>query len=137
MANRMFDMVSFQMEKNVVRLYAKVTIGATGAPTLLVNSSKGVLSITRVSAGKYTVVFGTNSRSLDTYAHLLNASVLFDTSAISGVAPAAATAYLTADAVQTTASLTFQCDNLSGTATDPANGEILRIAVELGNSTAY
>lgn len=55
MSNRRFNQFRLQLEKKVVDLYAKVTIGATGAPTLVTAYSKGIASIARNSAGNYTV----------------------------------------------------------------------------------
>lgn len=139
MANRFWVNQSFQLEKNVVRLYAQVTFGASGAPTLVTANSKGIVSITRNSTGKYTVVFGTSTASLDFYNRLLMADVNFDATGNSGTAPAAPLVYLTGNSVATsgTCSLQFQCTNSSGTATDPASGEKCFIEVTLSNSGAY
>ncbi len=137
MANRYFTSVLQSMEKLPVLLFAKVTFGSSGAPTLVAINSKGILSITRNSTGKYTFVFGTNSASLDTYYKLLNARVIFDTSG-PAAAPAAPGMYITSNAVATagTASLQVQL-NLAGTAADPASGEIGYFEFILSNSSAY
>ena len=90
MANRSFVLPSFQLEKQVVRLYARVTFGASGAPTLVANRCKGIVSVTRNSTGVYTFVFGTNAAnttaqaSLDFYYRLLSVTVLYDETANSG-----------------------------------------------------
>lgn len=138
MANRNWVLPSFQLEKQVVRLYARVTFGATGAPTLDTKNSKGVLSITRNSAGKYTLVFGTNSASLDYYYKLLGVKVEWDATGNSGTVPAAPLVYLTGNSVATasTCSLQLQCDNVSQVATDPASGEACLIEITLSNSGA-
>lgn len=138
MANRMFTNQALTLEKEVVKLFARATIGASGAPTLVTSQSKGITSITRNSAGNYTLVLGTSAASLDTYVKLLGVSVTNDTSGASGAAAAAPLIALTANATATagTASLTLQMRNTSGTATDPASGEALLIEITLGNSTA-
>lgn len=45
MANRNFTPVNFALEKNVIHLFANVTFGATGVPTLDTNNSKGVCAV--------------------------------------------------------------------------------------------
>lgn len=52
MANRTFH-TSQALEKEVKSLFAKVTIGALGAPTLVNPGSLGIASVSRVSAGLY------------------------------------------------------------------------------------
>jgi hypothetical protein len=136
MANRYFTNQQFALEKSVVSLFARVTFGATGAPTLVVSQSKGISSITRVSAGKYTIVLGAGV-SLDTYPKLLMARHVFDESGNGGTAPAAPSMFVAANATATAnvASLTVTF-NTAGTATDPASGEAVLLELTLGNSTA-
>lgn len=55
MANRRWEQFQLSLEKAVVNLYGSVAIGATGAPTLSATKSKGIASIARNSAGKYTI----------------------------------------------------------------------------------
>jgi hypothetical protein len=43
------------LEQGIVELYSQVAIGAAGAPTINVSRSKGIASITRNSAGNYTI----------------------------------------------------------------------------------
>lgn len=139
MANRFWVNQSFQLEKSVVRLYAQVTFGGTGAPTLVTANSKGVVSVTRNSAGKYTVVLGTNAANLDQYPRLLMVDVNFDATGNGGSAPASPLTYLTGNAVNTAGSCSFQfqCTNSAGTATDPASGEKCFVEITLSNSGAY
>lgn len=138
MANRSFLLNSFQLEKQVVRLYAQVTFGSSGAPTLVTANSKGVLSVTRNSAGVYTFVFGTKAASLDFYYKLLEVNVMFDATKNSGTAPAAPLVYLSGNSVATaaTCSLQLTCTNTSQTATDPASTEQAFFEFVLSNSGA-
>lgn len=138
MANRYFTAVLQSMEKLPVLLFAKVTFGSSGAATLSAINSKGILSITQDATGKYTFVFGTNSKSLDTYYKLLDASVIFDTSG-PAAAPAAPSMYITSNAIATagSASLQVQLDDLAGVAANPASGEIGYFKFIFGNSSAY
>jgi hypothetical protein len=71
MADRSFHRHLGSLEIDVVTLYANVSIGATGAPTLNTSpGSKGITSVTRNSAGDYTFQFD------DKYQKLLWADVI-------------------------------------------------------------
>lgn len=104
-------------------LYAKVSIGASGAPTLVANTGMGITSITRSSAGKYVLTLS------HAYAALLNIKQIINSGSS---APAAPGMYVVTDAVSsaTAPAVTVQF-NAAGTATDPASGEILYIEIEL------
>jgi hypothetical protein len=130
MANRMFSERRLSLEKEVVDLFAKVTIGATGDPTLVTASSKGVASITRTSAGLYVLTLS------DKYRALLFFNCIPEVS--SGIAASPALA-LAAETVATDKTITFQFTDLDGTpsAVDPAEGEVLRLQITLSNSSAY
>lgn len=138
MANRAYVLPSFQLEKQVVRLYAQVTFGSSGAPTLVAANSKGIVSVTRNSAGKYTFVFGTKTASLDMYYKMLQLNVLWDATKNSGTAPAAPLVYLTGNSVATAATCSLQIlfTNTSQTATDPASTEQAFFEFVLSNSGA-
>lgn len=138
MANRYTTQFQGALEKKVVGLFARVTIGATGAPTLDTANSKGIVSVTRSSAGKYVFVFGTKAGMLDTYFKFLSLDMTYDTSGIAGVAPAAPTSVISANsvAVSGTCSLTVSLFNSAGTATDPANGEVLLVGFTFKDSSS-
>mgnify|MGYP003332681191 CR=1 FL=1 len=144
MANRFFNQFSKTLEKEVCAIYAKVGIGSSGACTLDTTLSKGIVSVTRNSTGKYTFVFGTSAAALDVYNKLLHASVSYDATGASGAAPAAPVMNVVANSIATagTASIQVQfwgATNSSTTtlvATDPGNGEILRFRFILRNSNA-
>lgn len=138
MANRYLTQYQLTLEKKVTTVFAHVTFGASGAPTLDAPNSKGVVSVTRSSAGKYVIVFGTKAGMLDTYVKLLGVDPTFDTSGAAGAAPAAPTLAVVANSVSVagTCSLTVQFFNSAGTATDPASGEGVYIAFTFKDSTA-
>jgi hypothetical protein len=74
-----------------VDVFAKVAFGAAGAPTLDAAASRGVISVTRNAAGKFTFLFGSKvnkANQLDQYVRLAAASAVFDTAGAAG-APAA------------------------------------------------
>lgn len=125
-----------QQEKRVIDVYAKVAIGATGAPTLSAVNSKGVLSITRNGVGLYTFVFGTNAAlPKDTYVKFLHLGVVFNSGSS---APAAPIFNIAADSVSTAnvCSLQVQFRDAANAAADPANGEIMYADFCMGDSTA-
>lgn len=137
MANRNFTQFSFTMERQVVSLYAHVTFGASGAPTLDTANSKGVVSVARNSAGKFTFVFGTQTGMLDVYNKLLCVKHVFDASGNSGTAPAAPGMFMLANNVATFGTCSIQLEfNAAGTSTDPASGEGVYIEFVMKNSTA-
>ncbi len=146
MANRYYNNQAFTLSPGVVKLFARVTFGGTGAPTLVQGTSflsKGVVSVTRDSQGLFTFVFGTKAGMLDVYNKLLNVSILFDaiaTASSAGDSPTAPFYYLTANAVATPASCSLQigfCATAnSGTPIDPADGEAIYVEFTFKNSTA-
>ncbi len=129
MANRDFTKNHRSMEKEVVDLFARVTFGAAGAPTLDAAKSKGVKSVSRTSAGLFVITLQ------DSYQRLFSYSLVFK----NATPPAAPFHLLITDASATNAAPAitvkfFAVDN--ATATDPASGEEVRIVFRLSNSTA-
>lgn len=108
-------------------LFAKVSIGASGAPTLVKNTGMGISSITRSSAGKYVI----------TLSHAYYALLGVRSTINSGTsAPAAPSVYVSADAVTSkTAPAVTVVYNAAGTPTDPASGEVLMIEIALQKSS--
>lgn len=116
----------YSLENAVVDLYLRVSIGASGAPTLVSGQNKGVLSIVRNSAGNYTITL------TDSYRRLLNAEQKFIVA--TGV-PAAPSMNIVSDNVATLATPTVVIQTVTGsTPTDPANGEIMLLQLSLKNS---
>jgi hypothetical protein len=137
MANRYNQQFQLTQEKRVTAVFAKVTFGASGAPTLSASNSKGVLSVTRNSAGTYTFVFGSGSGvsiQKDSYVKLLAINNIMNSGAS---APAAPAMYIKADNTASTSSASIQIVmNSAGTATDPAAGEIGYFEFIFGDSSA-
>lgn len=137
MANRWRNQFVSSLEKIVVNLFAEVTFGASGAPTIVSANTKGIISVTRNSAGIYTFVFGSAPNSinvLDTYVKLLDCKVVYNSGAS---APASPGLYIKANNVSTAGTCSLQVVlNSAGTATDPASGEIGYFKFVLGDSTA-
>ncbi len=135
MANRRYrSQFRFSMHKDPVDIFARVTFGASGAPTLDTANSPGIVSVTRNSAGNFTFVFGTNTQlALDTYNYLLAADVTY----VNATAPAAPVNYVSSSSINVvgTASITVQFASSTGTATDPASGEQVLFDFILRNSS--
>lgn len=122
--NRLLQQFRYSFERNVVEYFATVSIGATGAPTLTIG--KGISSITRNSAGNYTILLQDSSPTLlDVTMTNFGAS-----------AAAAPLMRVVSEQVSTAASpsLVIETCNTSGTATDPASGEKLYIRIAVRNA---
>lgn len=125
--NRRYNQFRLSLEKSIVDLYAQVTIGATGAPTLVAASSKGIASISRSSAGDYVLTLS------DKYVGLLDFSVI--TQNATGIS-ASADVGIKAQSVASAKTIEFVCST-GGVATDPASGDRLFIKISLKASTAF
>ncbi len=125
--NRYLNQFRLSFEKNIVEYFLKVSIGSTGAPTIV--EAKGVTSVTRNSAGKYTILLADPSAQLKDVC----------SQSISGTSPQAAPlCTVVSEAVATAAAPTvvlqyYAADN--STATDPASGEVLLIRIAVRNSS--
>lgn len=128
MANRRMYQFAGNNVAGVSRIFAKVAVGASGAPTLTTSGVSGnnsyITSITRNSAGDYTIALA------DAWNALLDIVVRFQSA--TGI-PAAPAVGIKTNAV-TTKSLGFVCST-GGVATDPANGETMFIHITLKNSS--
>lgn len=105
-------------------LFGKVTIGAAGAPTLVAINSLGIASVSRVSAGLYSIVLGQK------YQRLLMVNAVF----VAGGANAPIFS-IALDNVASTGILRVQFRNDAGAATDPGNGEVLLLDIIVKNSS--
>lgn len=125
MADRNFARDAGALEKGLVKLFAHVAFGATGAPTLV--RAKGIATVSRDSAGKFVLTLE------DRYQRLLGAHGMFV-----GTSPAAAVVSLVSDdSAALSPTLTFQTSAAdSGAATDPGSGEELLLELSFSNSAA-
>jgi hypothetical protein len=130
MANRSFQQFSLGLEKLPVTLFAKVAIGATGAPTLSVANSKGIASIARNGVGKYTITLQ------DAYVKLLGVDNIVQNAA--GIPAAPTLGILSAGTnVSTVGGGTIVIQFSSGgSATELTTGDTVYLQLQMGNSTA-
>lgn len=128
MANQYFNQFHYSPIPMLTSIFAKVSIGATGAPTLVTAGglSKGVASISRNGAGDYTVTL------TDSYPYLVGVRAIFKASA----APAAPDVSVKAEAVASSKTVRILC-SAAGVATDPGNGETMYLEIILKNSSAF
>lgn len=129
MANRAFQQFQGTLETGVVKLFAKVTFGAAGAPTLV--RGKGIGLVQRNGVGEFGFLFGSMKKP-DNYQTLLACNATFLGTAV-GVAPVAQVKE--DDTAGATATVMFL--STAGAKTDPASGETVLIEFTLSNSSAY
>jgi hypothetical protein len=129
MSNRLMVRNYQTLEKGPVGIFARFTVGATGAPTLVAKNSKGVASITRTGVGAYTLNLGT-AATADTYQICLamNYISVYAT-------PASINGYVVQDN-SASGNIKVQFVSAAGTAVELANGEDIRIEFVFSNSTA-
>lgn len=120
MANRNFNRLQ-ALEKEIKHLHVKVSIGASGAPTL--SRKLGVTSIARNSAGLYTLTLD------DKYNDLISLDIQ------QLVASAEDLKFqLVAQDVSSAKTIQFRCIAIA-TETDPSSGSVLYINIALKNSS--
>lgn len=126
MANRRLNQFRLSYEPQVVEIYAVIDIGATGEPTI--SRAKGVTSITRNSAGNYTLLLN------DAFNGVLHVGVsqLLESGALDAPICKIESADLSS-AAQTVVLQFYAIDN--STATDPDDGAQLMIHIAARNSS--
>lgn len=122
MANRNFNRKQ-ALDKEIKEIYAKVTIGSSGAPTLVAASSMGVASISRTSAGLYVLTLQ------DKYMSLRHFNCSIATPDAEDIV-----SNLVSESVASAKTVTFRC-TAEGVAADPASGDSFLIALQLKNSS--
>jgi hypothetical protein len=129
MANRSFHKPLGALEIDVATLYGTVTFGATGAVSA--STGKGITSVTRNSAGKYTVLLA------DTYNALLWADgIILDTVNSDPVTVGVVPRLYSQAVNNATPTVVFQFYDVSGgEVADPASGAVLYYKIEMRNSS--
>lgn len=122
MANRTFNDAQ-ALEKEIKTLFAKISIGATGAPTLVKPGSLGIASVARSAQGDYLITLE------DKYPALMGVQgILLDSSAED------ITFQVKAEDVDGTGTISV-FTNTAGTATDPSNGSVILLTFHLKNTS--
>lgn len=130
MANSNFryrSQFNFSWSAKPVTLRAVISIGASGAPSIVANTSMGIASVVRNSTGDYTIALSHAYGSLMSVKHIFNSGAS---------APAAPGMYIKANSVSSATAPSIEVvTNAAGTAADPASGEILYVEIELNESS--
>lgn len=113
------------LEKEVKDLYVKISIAGSGAPTLVSGSSYGAESITRNSAGDYTLKLQDQYNSLKYFEGIVLSSSAQDL-----------TIQLKSETVNATTRAVNFFTNTGATPTDPASGKVLVLKIEVKNTSA-
>jgi hypothetical protein len=124
MANRDFNRRQ-SLEREVKDLYVKVAIGAAGAPSLVSGASYGAASVSRNSAGDYTLVLQ------DRYVALKHMEATLQSSTAEDIM-----VQLKSEAINSAAKSISFFTLAGATPTDPSNGAQLLIKLELKNTSA-
>jgi len=130
MADHSFQPGPKGLEVAPIVLWGSFDVGATGAVSN--TAGKGITSVTRNSAGNYTVLLDA------AYTKLLHANMCILNSTLSDPTSVGIFSTLYSEAVATVAApaVTFQFVALDdGAAADPASGAKVYFRVELGNSS--
>ena len=125
MANSRLFQFRYSYERDLVDVYAKVSFGAAGAPTL--QAGKGILSVSRISAGRFQI------NLKDNFNKLMFAQDTFQVAA----GPAAPIMYIAADnsSLANSPNIIVQFSTSGGVATDPASGEVVYLEITLRNAS--
>ena len=135
MANRSFQRLQ-ALDKQIKVIHGQFAVGASGAPTLSASKSVGVKSITRNSAGDYSLVLGAVGGDSDLYSHFFGA--YFDiqkSTAIGSTAGGASFQLKGAPTVSTNGTVNFIALNSSGAAAEIGNGETVHFMIVVKNSS--
>lgn len=104
-------------------MFLKAAIGASGAVTISSDDSRGVASISRVSAGRYLITLQ------DKYSRLMDVSI----SQLGTATPAAPISALISETVASTKTLSIQFLDAAGAVADPDSGQSVRVHIVLSN----
>lgn len=126
MADRTFSEFRYSLERKVVDLYLKVTIGASGAATL--TRGKGFASVAKAATGVYTITLS------DKYKALLSADLAWIKAT---TVPVGAFWSIDAEAVSSTKVVTLNFwDADTPAAQEPTSGDVFLLHLALCNSAA-
>lgn len=123
MANSTLFQFRYSYERDLTDIVLKCSIGASGAPTMI--NRKGITSITRNSAGLYTIVLK------DNFNLLMNANIMqLDNDAL-----AAPITQIVSETVSSTKTVVVQFRDIALAAADPNDGAVVMIHLCLRNAS--
>ena len=115
--------------KNLLFIPIDISIGSTGAPTLVSGKSDYAKTITRNSTGNYTITLGDGSSPTpEVYKYnrlaFMDANVLYSNS---GAPSAIISVQPISDTLSTAGQVNFICSSATATAADPESGSTLKL----------
>jgi hypothetical protein len=128
MANQYFNQFHFSPVPMLTAIFAKISFGAAGAPTLITagGASKAVASVSRNDEGDFSITLS------DTY----NLFKGINASYVAANGPAAPDVNVKSETVSSTKIVRI-LTQAGGVNTDPAEGEVLCLEIMLKNSSAF
>ena len=135
MANRSFQRLQ-ALDKEIKIIHGQFAVGGSGAPTLSASKSVGVKSVTRNSAGDYSLVLGAVGGDSDLYSHFFGA--YFDiqkSTALGGTTGGMAFQLKGAPTVSTNGTINFIALDKDGAAAEIGNGETVHFMIIVKNSS--
>jgi len=122
---------NFSNSAKPVTLRAKIAIGASGDPSIVSGTGMGIASVSRDSAGKFTIALSRPFHDLMSV-HLMPIAA----SASPGSCAAPVMNIISEDvANQSAPELKIRSNDYTGVATDPAEGEVLLVEIVLNDSS--
>lgn len=126
MANRWLTQFRHGFEKRMIDVYCQFAVGATGAPTLTAAKSKGIVSVVRNSAGRYTITLKDRYRDMFQSLHTI---------VLSSGSPAAIRMVVRSFAVTAaTPTIVVEFLDSTGTAVEVTNGATALLKFEFKDS---
>ena len=134
MANRSFQRLQ-ALDKEIKIIHGQFAVGTTGAPTLSESKSVGVQSVTRNSAGDYSIILGVPSGKVDKYSHFFGG--YFDiqkSTALGGTTGGMSFQLKGAPTVSTDGTINFMALDKNGAAAELGTSETIHFMFVLKNS---
>lgn len=127
MAQRRFFQFRYSLQREIVELVCKASIGASGAVTISSTDAKGIASITKeATAGQYTI------KLQDSYMALMHvAGIVLDASPSTSPIIQVISEQV---ATSSDPKLVIQCLDPAGAAANPASGSTLMVKIMLRNA---
>ena len=132
MANRSFNRLQ-AIDKELKIIQGQFTVGASGAPTLVVNKSVGVKSIVKSGTGDYALTLGVPNGDSDVYPHFYNAWFAYQKSTVHG-GTVGAEFQIKSSTVNSDGVLNFFTLDKNGSAAHPADGATIHFTLVVKNS---
>ena len=121
MANRNFNRKQ-ALDREVKELFADISIGASGAPTL--SRGLGVASVAKTATGEYTITLQ------DKYSRLMHASASVMSASAEDVH-----AQLQSESVASAKTLVIRTQKADLTLVNPASGDRILVKIDVKNSS--